>query len=304
MLDTVCKSLIESFPTDFASWLLGEPVPLTELSPTELSLEPIRADALMLLQSPEQILHLEVQTRPDPNIPFRMLDYRVRGHRRYPQKTMRQVVVYLKQTESPLVHQTTFSLENTQHQFQAIRLWEQPLDTFLAKPGLLPLAVLSQTNDRETALRQVAKRLEAIPDRRQQNNLTASAYILSGLVLEQALIDTILMRDILEESVTYQSIKAEGLQEGLQQGREKGREEGREKGREEGARGLILRLLKRNLGDLPEGVQAQIQQLSFGQIDALGDVMSGLATIDDLVNWLNTQPNPDKRAKPDVDSPA
>ncbi len=33
-----------------ASWLLGEPITLTELSPKELSLEPIRADALILLQ--------------------------------------------------------------------------------------------------------------------------------------------------------------------------------------------------------------------------------------------------------------
>ncbi|MEO1400186.1 MAG: flagellar assembly protein H, partial [Cyanobacteria bacterium J06635_1] len=58
MFDTVCKFLIETFSTDFASWLLGEPVELTELSPSELSLEPVRADALMLLQSTETILHV------------------------------------------------------------------------------------------------------------------------------------------------------------------------------------------------------------------------------------------------------
>jgi predicted transposase YdaD len=40
MFDTVCKFLVEHFSEDFATWLLGKPVELTELSPTELSLEP------------------------------------------------------------------------------------------------------------------------------------------------------------------------------------------------------------------------------------------------------------------------
>jgi predicted transposase/invertase (TIGR01784 family) len=94
MFDPVCKFLVESFPTDFATWLLGEPIPLIELSPTELLLEPIRADALILLQSDEIVLHLEFQTRPKSDIPFRMIDYRLRVHRRFPDKQMRQIVIY------------------------------------------------------------------------------------------------------------------------------------------------------------------------------------------------------------------
>jgi len=78
---------------------LGEPVALTELSPSELSLEPIRADALMLLQADELVLHLEFQTEPKATIPFRMADDRMRVYRRFPQKQRRQVVVYLQQTQ-------------------------------------------------------------------------------------------------------------------------------------------------------------------------------------------------------------
>ena len=48
MFDTVYKFLVETFSADFAAWLLGAPIALTELSPAELSLEPIRADALNL----------------------------------------------------------------------------------------------------------------------------------------------------------------------------------------------------------------------------------------------------------------
>lgn len=74
MFDNTCKFLSETFPCDFTTWLLGEPIILTELSPAELSLEPIRADALILLQSEEIVLHLEFQTLPKPNIPLRMAD--------------------------------------------------------------------------------------------------------------------------------------------------------------------------------------------------------------------------------------
>ncbi len=64
MYDNICKFLAESFSDGFAQWLLGEPVSLSQLSPRELSLEPIRADALILLQSAALVLHIEFQTEP------------------------------------------------------------------------------------------------------------------------------------------------------------------------------------------------------------------------------------------------
>ncbi|GBF80783.1 PEP-CTERM sorting domain-containing protein [Aphanothece sacrum] len=51
MYDNICKFIVEEFSIDIATWLLGEPVELVELSPKELSLEPIRADSLILRQS-------------------------------------------------------------------------------------------------------------------------------------------------------------------------------------------------------------------------------------------------------------
>lgn len=207
MFDTICRFLVETFSTDFATWLLGEPVALTELSPSELSLEPIRTDALILLQSDEIVLHIEFQTVPNANIPFRMADYRLRVYRRFPQKQMRQVVVYLQQTNSDLAQQTTFSLERTRHEFDAIRLWEQPTATFFDSPGLLPFAVLSKVDDRAQVLQQVSLAIDQLPDQRMQNNLAASASILAGLVLEEALIQQVLRRDLMQESVIYQSIQ-------------------------------------------------------------------------------------------------
>jgi predicted transposase/invertase (TIGR01784 family) len=70
MFDNVCKFLAENFSVDFATWLLGKPITLSKLSSSELSLEPIRADALMLLESEDLILQIEFQTQPDPTMPY------------------------------------------------------------------------------------------------------------------------------------------------------------------------------------------------------------------------------------------
>jgi predicted transposase/invertase (TIGR01784 family) len=229
MYDNICKFLAENFPNDLATWLLGQEVTLTKLDPKELFVDPIRADSVILLQSDKLILHVEFQTLPEEEIPFRMTDYRLRGHRRHPDKQMRQIVIYLQKVTSKrdlkLVKDNKFVLEQTVHKFQVIRLWEQPTDLFMSTPGLLPFAALSDTTTKEITLQAVAAEIEGIIDRRTQNNITASAAILAGLVLDEDIIQRILRRDIMRESVIYQSIKREGLDEGRKEGREEAREE-------------------------------------------------------------------------------
>jgi predicted transposase/invertase (TIGR01784 family) len=209
MYDDTCRFLAEHFSADFASWLMGESVTMAELKPSELFLEPIRADAMILLQSDDVILHIEFQTLPKEEIPFRMLDYRVRGHRRYKGKLMIQVVIYLKPTTSELAYQTSYVLERTRHEFDVIRLWEQPASLFLQYPGLLPFAALGQTANPAETLRQATQVVDQIEDPTTQANLMAASAILAGLRLEENVIYSLVRRDIMQESVIYRSIQAE-----------------------------------------------------------------------------------------------
>ncbi len=94
--DSTCKFIAENFPQDMATWLLGKPVTLTKIEPSELSVEPIRADSLILLQSKNEILHLEFQVDPKPDVPFREADYFLRLHRIFPEKSVRQIDYYLQ----------------------------------------------------------------------------------------------------------------------------------------------------------------------------------------------------------------
>ena len=223
MFDNICKFLAENFRDDFVTWLLGSPVKLTELKPTELSNEPIRADSLILLQSEDLVLHIEFQTDADKTMPLRMLDYRIRVYRRYPEKEMRQVVIYLRPTNSELVQQNSFRLSKTYHEFEVIRLWETPTESFLNSLGLLPFAALSQTNEPRIVLGRVAEVINEITDKNLKSNLTAATAILANLVISEEVIKSIFRSDIMQESAIYQEIYHAGELKGELKGKQEGK---------------------------------------------------------------------------------
>jgi len=266
MIDNICKFLAESFSRDFASWILGEAITLTKIEPSELSVEPIRADSVIFLESTDLILHIEFQTDPNKNIPFRMTDYRLRQYRKFPNKQVYQVVIYLTPSQSPLVHQTTFNIGKLNHEFNVIRLWEQPTEIFQQYQGLLPFAALSQTNDPEETLRQVAKQIEQITDKQVQSNVAASTAIISGIALNQEIIQRLLRSDIMKESVIYQEILLEGMAEGKAKGRAEGKAEGLAEGLAKASNKIAQNMLRSNISlDLV----AQFTGLNLKQVEKL-----------------------------------
>ena len=87
--------------------------------------------------------------------------------------------------------------------------------------------------------------------------------------------------------------KEEGLEEGLEKGRKEGLQEGllegRQEGREQGSATLLLRILTRQCGPLPEDVQQQIRDLKLEQSQNLGEALLDFKSIDDLKTWLKSK---------------
>lgn len=266
MYDNTCKFLVENFPTDFASWLLGKPIPLTKLEPSELSADPIRADSVILLESAEVIVHLEFQTKTDDTMAYRMANYYLRLYGKYPTKDIHQTVIYLRETKSSLVHRSSFNTKKLNHEFNVIRLWEQPTEIFQQYQGLLPLAVLTKTGDRTETLREVAQLIDNINDRKVKSNVAAATAIISGLALDHEVIQRLLRSEIMEESIVYQEILREGLAKGEAQGLAKGKAEGVAKGKVEATNQIALNMLRSNMS--PDLV-AQLTGLTLKQIQKL-----------------------------------
>ncbi|WP_372726698.1 DUF4351 domain-containing protein [Nostoc sp. TCL26-01] len=76
---------------------------------------------------------------------------------------------------------------------------------------------------------------------------------------------------MMRESVIYQEILAEGEQIGQQR-----------------ERSLILRLITRRVGELPQEMSDRLNTLSLEQLENLGEALLDFTSLADLVLWLDT----------------
>ncbi len=102
--DNVGKYLAEQYPLEFAKWLLSNEPKKVKVLKTELSIEPIRADSVIFLQTESRIIHIEFQTltKSNPPVPLRILDYYVRLKRQY-RTSVTQVVIFLQETDNEIL---------------------------------------------------------------------------------------------------------------------------------------------------------------------------------------------------------
>jgi predicted transposase YdaD len=170
---------------------------------------------------------------PDSNMGRRMWEYNVEASIKYEQP-VQSAVIYLRKpgsskAKSPyqvklpngkVVHEFSFSVIEL-CKMEAEQLFQTGLK------GLLPLVPLTQDGQQHDVVERVIDELQQ-PGVKKSGDLLSLTYNLAGLVFEGESEQLWLVRrfemlkDILEESWTYQRIKEEGREEGLEQGLEKG----------------------------------------------------------------------------------
>jgi predicted transposase YdaD len=271
--DNVCKLLAEKYPADFVRWLTGDEARNIKVLKTELSIEPIRADSVIFIQTSSQILHIEFQTLTlsKPGIPFRVLDYSVRLKRQYKCPVL-QVVIFLQETDDEIARMQEYVDETTTHRYRSVRMWEQDASLFLGNLALLPLAPLCQTDSPRDLLAQVANEVAKIEERQNRQDTAGYTEILAGLRFEKGLIRQLLSEDIMQESVIYQDI----LQKGEQKGEQK-----------EAFR-FLNRQLNRRFGTIDSSVIDRLKVLSTEQLEVLGEEFLGFADVSALLAWLDS----------------
>ena len=79
-----------------------------------------------------------------------------------------------------------------------------------------------------------------------------------------------------------------GLEQGRVEGRQEGRQEGRLEGRKEGGRTVLLRQLRKRLGDLDPTIEKQIESLSADRLEQLGEALLDFSSLADLDAWLQS----------------
>ena len=275
--DDLCKFFAEEYPAQFAHWLFGTRGKV-KVEKTELSREPIRADAVIFSSAENETLHTEFQTtrKSQVALPLRFLDYYVGLKRKRPQRRVRQVLVVLKPTKEPVPDR--YEDECTVHRYTVVKMWEQDPAELLKQEGLLPLATLCRAESGEKLLQEVAAGIEGIKARGPRSEALNGARVLAGLRYNKQLVYQILKEnDMLEESVVYQDILR------------KGKRQGKQEGIQQGLLTIVQQQLERRLGNLSPAVQRQFEGLAVAQLEELGLALLEFQTQEDMQTWFRRQ---------------
>jgi predicted transposase/invertase (TIGR01784 family) len=94
--------------------------------------------------------------------------------------------------------------------------------------------------------------------------------------------------DDLEKREQFERERIGAIELSKAEGRSEGRTEGIQIGEQRGQINLIKRQLKRQLGELNQGIEDSLSQLSSEQLSALAEAIFDFSSIADLSSWLET----------------
>jgi len=153
-----------------------------ESLPTEVELDPIRADSLILLQANNRVLYHPQTPTSVPSYPLRMFDYWVRLYRQYECPMWASSNFFKRNHSVAAVEQ--FSASNTQHRYRVIWSVGAKIPPHYIKSCFI--AFCRSSTDRlpfaATASRQVEMIVETTTV---QQNILSSMYWTAGKVWDQ-----------------------------------------------------------------------------------------------------------------------
>ncbi|MCX7734212.1 MAG: Rpn family recombination-promoting nuclease/putative transposase [bacterium] len=230
--------------------------------PLEMQLGKLVADFLAIVKlkdGTEFILHIEFQTKNDPDMPKRMLGYFYVVISRY-NLPIRQIVIYLGKEELKMGNRIEMRSEGTSisYEYEIIDLKEVEAEKFLESdaPDVYLLGILGKAQNISEVIRKIITRLRESFEKREISNHDLLEYINRlGVFAELRDIREDLKKEVqkavididITKTWLYQEGKQKGLEEGIQKGIQKGRKEGIQKGRKEGIREGIRKGIKQGI---------------------------------------------------------
>ncbi|MDE3196167.1 MAG: Rpn family recombination-promoting nuclease/putative transposase [Acidobacteriota bacterium] len=220
------------------------------------------------------LLHVENQSRNDPTMPYRMLEYYLairEHHGRHPI----QVVLYY----GPQKMRMPDRIQRPELNFRYTIVDIRELDgERLIRSGSLGdniLAILARVRDERIALRRVLKRIAGLPDDEGEKALAALSTLAGLRKLEPTMQRE--MQGMLTFEVDLMKNKifgpplrkalSEGRAKGRAEGRVEGRAEGRKEGRAEGERAVLARQIEKRFGALSTTARRRLSKLTPKEIE-------------------------------------
>ncbi len=274
--DIASKHLVQRWPEAILKVVFPRSrVQFVEHGPTELPEVKRFTDRVMRVRKGkrEVLLHLEVQTEWDDDVPARVANYRTRlrfGLR----QAVSSVVLCLAPPSKPgrivdrFVEGT--GSDRIEVRFRVVKLWERSYswDTLRRCPGLVPLAALSESTEARD-LERLNRIIEEAPLAYEDKlDLQAIFGVMAGLRgFPDAMLRAILKEDMVHEHPI--------LKEWEERARAQGLEQGLEQGRTEGELHLIRRLLAKLGVELESDLDAKLSQAGPEVLEQIADDLVG-----------------------------
>lgn len=236
------------------------------------------------------LIHLEAQSFSEANFARRMFFYFSILHQRYLQGIYPIVVFSFDKPDRQESNRYTVKFGDRtilDFNFEAIQLnrlnWRDYLNQQNPVAAALMAKMRIETNDRPKVKAECLRLLATL------RLDPARTRLISGFV------DTYLRLNTQEEQVFQSEVgkletsEQEQIMQITTTWMEQGIEKGIEQGMRQGERSLVLRLLVRRVGELPEGIRTQIELFSLHEIEALGEALLDFTNLSDLEQWLIQQ---------------
>ena len=248
------------------------------------------------------LVHVEVQSQTDNDLPWRMYQYYHRIADRYKKKVVSLAVLADEQASwRPQVYEETHWGCKLRFEYLICKLQDYNRTPDELGADLNPMAVVVAAHFAAMATRgDVDKRFNL--KWQLTRNLYERGYSKQEVLNLYRLIDWVMTmpedmdlafeRKIVdyekENSMPFiTSIERIGIKKGIERGMEKGMEKGIEKGRQEGQASLIVRMLKRRLGTLDPELEMRLLKLSLSQLESFGERILDFGDVSALQRWLN-----------------
>jgi len=238
-------------------------------------------------QSSFFLIHLEAQSSSQPEFNRRMFTYFARLHQKFALPVYPIVIFSYDRPQKEAIRQYKIEfpdLKVLEFNYQVVQLNRLNWRDFLNQANPVAAALMAKMKiaprDRAKVKAQclrllVTLRLDA-----------ARMQLISGFV------DTYLNLNSSEEIEFQQEISTfiQPEQEGVMQITTSWMRRGLEQGLEQGLareRNLIIRLIKRKLGDIDVTLESRIMTLNIDDLERVGEALLDFSTVEDLTNWLN-----------------
>jgi predicted transposase YdaD len=261
--DLTIRLLAEHHLTDLLPALLADrQVEVITVERTELKVVERLTDQVVRarVDGVESILHIEFPAVHEPDLPERMLAYHaLLRHRHWPLPVV-SIVVYLMHAPPPEPVPRGLRQGQLAFEYQVFLPWERPIgpEQLERFPAVAPLAALTP-GIHEGNLRELRRVVLAAPglSRAQRADLLALTFFLARRRFAEELLEFLLARDIMEESVTYRNLVERKLAEG------------RVEGRVDGMRDAIVKLIRARMERTPEDLETRLAALDVEALDRL-----------------------------------